>query len=112
MSERGSFCTEYINCDHCFEAAKKVLVSDEKYLYGVVLPGYSGRSHETGELTGQVVSVPIIAGKLGALYPGGELDEMANLVTDLEKVICHPVRLVVMADNGGTMTFKAMPSKK
>lgn len=47
MSERGSFCTEYVYCHKCFDACRKVLLGDVKYL----------NSQEIKEL-------PIIAGKL------------------------------------------------
>ena len=91
MSERGSFVTEYIYCDKCLEAAKRVLLQDSKYLKGVVIPMWGGG---VGEL-------PIIAGKVGGLYKGEELVTFENeLIPELEKVICHPLRIAVLAESG------------
>lgn len=56
MSQRGSFVTEYIHCDKCFEAAKSVLLSRNKYLCSVVVPHWNP-DREGPEM-------PIIAGEI------------------------------------------------
>lgn len=91
MSERGSFCTEYINCASCFEVAKNVLVSNEKYLKGIVIPSWEKGGKE----------LPIVAGKIGGLSPGEELwgFEM-YLGPEIAERICHTMRVAVLADNG------------
>lgn len=55
MSERGSFITEYIYCDKCFEACKQILLGNTKWLNSL-----------------QIHELPIIAGKIGGLYCGEE----------------------------------------
>ncbi|GAI56669.1 unnamed protein product, partial [marine sediment metagenome] len=64
MSERGSFVTEYMYCDACFEAVKTKLVRDCKFLRGVVIPMWSGDESRS--------ELPIIAGKVGGNYSGEE----------------------------------------
>ena len=93
MSERGSFTTEYIYCKDCFEAVRKILEKDDKYLKGVQIPMWSG--NETGE------ELPIIAGKIGGLHSGEELETFEfELNQEIAKVICHPVRIAVLAESG------------
>lgn len=92
MSERGSFVTEYIYCNACFEAAKNILKCDSKFLRGVVIPGWSGMSRP---------DLPIIAGKIGGAYPGEELHEFEHVYQRLlSEVVCHPMRVAVLADSG------------
>jgi hypothetical protein len=101
MSERGSFVTEYIYCDKCFAAAKGVLLANDKYLRSVVVPQWGDKG---GELK-------IIAGKVGGLYAGEELVEFEyQLIPALEQVICHPLRVAVLAERGERI-FTAMPSE-
>ena len=101
MSERGSFVTEYIGCDKCFKAAKGVLLLREKYLCSTVVPHWNA-ANEGPEL-------PIIAGKVGGLYRGEELDTFEHeLVPALEAVLCHQMRIAVLAE-GGERIFTVMP---
>ena len=93
MSERGSFVTEYIYCSKCFEAAKGVLLGDHKYLKSVTIPIWSA-SEDKHDL-------PIIAGKVGGLYSSEELDTFEQeFVPQLAEVICHKMRIAVLADTG------------
>lgn len=93
MSERGSFVTEYLYCEQCFKAAKKVLSGSDKYFTGIAIPSWNQDS--------DVQELPIIAGKIGGLYPGEELDTFkAKLVPALAEVICHPLRIAVIAEQG------------
>lgn len=91
MSERGSFVTEYCDCAKCFDAAKAVLLKNDKYFCSIVIPMWCGN---VGEL-------PIIAGKIGGLYSGEELHMFeSEILPELERVICHPMRIAVLAENG------------
>ncbi len=90
MSERGSFCTEYIYCQHCFAVAREVLTGDDKYLCGSILPSW-----QPGE------TLPIIAGKIGGMYAGEELHTFAwDLAPRLESRLCHRLRIAVLAEQG------------
>jgi len=90
MSERGSFVTDYIYCSKCLEVAKTLLLGRGKYLTGVMVPHWSGANGEF---------MPIIAGKVGALYAGGEIDAFRDEITPLlEREICHPMRIAVLAE--------------
>lgn len=102
MSERGSFVTEYIYCDKCFEAMKKVLVCDDKYLRGVVIPMWTG---------GGCPELPIIAGKVGGLYSGEEKAVFdLELRNQIEDTICHPVDVAVLCGNGFRMILNFRPA--
>lgn len=102
MSERGSFCTEYIYCSACFEALKDILIDDKKYLCSTVVHGGADNSKFQ----------PIIAGKIGALHPGGEVtDFMFDYGDKIAARICHSIRMVVLADNGGTEIFTIIPDE-
>lgn len=108
MSERGSFTTEFIYCYECFEAATTVLVRDEKYLRGVVIPSWQSfaESPERGAIYDSAAeewraALPIIAGKIGASWAGGELSTMdLEIGPALAAVICHPMRIAVLAEDG------------
>lgn len=92
MSERGSFVTQYIYCDECLEAAKKILLHSHKYLNSTLIPHWSKSEGEY---------MPIIAGKIGGLYAGEELDDFENKIApDLSVTICHPMRVAVIAEQG------------
>ena len=99
MSERGSFVTEYIYCRHCFEAVERVLLGDEKYL-------------RSTKVFGQGHVLPIIAGKVGGLYQGEELDSFEQMyIPALTEVICHPVRIAVLAEHGQEF-FTVTPARE
>lgn len=103
MSQRGSFVTEYIYCDKCFAAAKTVLLGDDKYLRGVTIPAWTGCKDS---------ELPIIAGKINDCYLGTELAEFTTeIIPKLEKVICHPLRIAVLAEDDETL-FIITPEKK
>lgn len=91
MSERGSFVTQYIYCDECLNAAKSILIGNEKYLCSSQIQSWT----DEGKM------LPIIAGKVGGLYEGEELHDFeCDYIPRLEKVICHPLRVAVLADRG------------
>lgn len=100
MSDRGSFVTEYIYCDKCFSAAKGVLLKNEKHLRGMVVLMW-------GDSAGEL---PIIAGKIGGGYAGGDLHMFeTDIVPALAAVLCHTLRIVVLADSG-ERTFAVSPA--
>ena len=86
MSQRGSFVTEYIYCDKCFQAAKTVLLSRDKGLCSVAVP------HWNPEQEGP--EMPIIAGKIG----GSANSFVQEVGQKLSEAICHPVRIAVLEE--------------
>ena len=92
MSERGSFCTEYIYCDKCFEACKQVLLNNTKWLNSL-----------------QIHDLPIIACKIGGLYSGEELIDMENeYISAIQELMCdkHKIRIRVHSDSNGSVTYE------
>lgn len=97
MSERGSFVTEFVYCDKCLEVLRDVLCTQQdKYLVAGQLPSW-----EPGKL------LPIIAGKIGGLYPGSEIHEF-EIRLDFDR-LCHDVRIAVLAEHGEQI-FKFGPN--
>ena len=99
MSERGSFVTEYIYCDKCFEACKEVLCGNDKWLKGVVIPSWL---NDDGNL-------PIIAGKIGGSWNGEEFCDMENeYIPQIQEKMCseHKIRICVLSDNCGNLIFE------
>ena len=93
MSERGSFCTEFIYCPKCLEKMKLALIGNEKYLYSE-----------------QVREMPIIAGKVGGSYCGAELVWFELEAFDNpETWPCHPVRIAVHSDCEGSSILVVNP---
>lgn len=90
MSERGSFVTEYVYCKDCFAAARKHLLKREKHHMAIVLPSWVGFGEQ----------LPIIAGKVGGLYQGGELHYFEQIAEELAKDLCHQMRIAVLAEEG------------
>ena len=103
MSERGSFTTEYIYCDKCFEAVKKTLLANEKGLCSIVIPSWE-RWDKKKFLFWNITKkrfLPIIAGNVGGGFAGEELMQFElYLIPEIEKNICHPVRIAVLPDCG------------
>ena len=92
MSERGSFVTEYIYCEDCFEAVKKVILE-----------------HFKPELL-WLSKLPIIAGWIGGSYSGQELSDFGyGIKPEIEKVICHDVRIAVHSEGEGSEIFTIHP---
>jgi hypothetical protein len=88
MSDRGSFITECIYCKKCFKAAKKILL--KKSLCACLI---KGQNHKP--------SLPIIAGRISELYSKGEIDVFKyEFVPELEKSLCHELRIAVLAEEG------------
>lgn len=102
MSERGSFVTEYIYCNTCFIEAARVLLQKNKGLCSTTVPTWTGDQNP----------LPIIAGKLGDTYPGGELNTFEDdLAQRLARVLCHPLRVAVLAEKGEQM-YRVIPGQE
>lgn len=102
MSERGSFVTEYIHCDYCFEKAKMVLLLHKtKALCATAIPSWEGEGK----------TLPIIAGKLGGSYNYEILSDFKELVhRELCPLICHDIHFAVITDESQTI-FTARAKK-
>ena len=108
MSERGSFVTEYVNCDKCFDAMRDELLehwdSDNKFRKVVQVDGYNNDGHRTEPL-------PILAGKIGGLGSGEELGTFEfELGPALAARICHPVRIAILPDSSQGIIITIKPT--
>ena len=88
MSERGSFCTEYIYCNKCFNACKTILNGNDKWLHAI-----------------QIAEFPIIAGKIGGLYSGEEIVDMEDYIFQIQEKMCPDctLRISVLAERGSVI---------
>lgn len=85
MSERGVVCTEYIYCGECYSVCKEVL-----YRYGLI-----------GVFPDTKPPIPIIAVRTHNTYSNQEVSMFElTIQPELEKVICHPVRLAIIGETG------------
>ena len=92
MSERGSFCTEYIYCGKCLDAVKSVLMAEppNKSLAAFLAPSW-----EAGH------TLPIISGKIGGTAPGDEIAFFEHEYGPaIAAKICHRVVIAILAENG------------
>ena len=95
MSERGSFVTEYIYCEKCFDILKELLLGNDKFLCSQQV-----LSWEKDEF------LPIIAGKIGGLFSNDEIFTFeTEFIPDIEDRICHNIRIAVLADVGSRIFF-------
>ncbi len=103
MSERGSFVTNYIYCERCFEKAKEILVQNDKYLKGVTIPHWDESEDE----------LPIIAGKIGGLGPGDEFLQMEYEIKPLlNSVLCHKMTIAILPENGMNAIINCGPGEE
>ena len=90
MSEHGSFITERIVCSVCLAGVREVLCGHQWLAYPAE----------------QLISQPIIAGRVWSSYAGGEIivfdDELREAI---EARICHEVRIAVLAENGQSILY-------
>lgn len=92
MSERGSFVTEFIYCNKCFEIMKKTLCGNHDYIMGK-----------------QLEEFPIIAGKVRGSYMGNELDIFRFELFFKHNSPCHAVRMAVIPDSATAVIFTINP---
>jgi hypothetical protein len=118
MSERGSFVTNYIYCDKCYEATRDILTHDGqgKYLCAVPIPMY-GDGPRTAAGFGDDAhprELPIIAGKIGGLYAGEEIHTMEELLAELGPRLCpgHEVVVAVIPDSAEPVFLSAKHQKR
>lgn len=102
MSERGTFVTEFIYCPECLEAVKKVFEDADQ-----------GKFFHAEQLAMNGVPQPVLSGRIGEFWPGGEPRSFEwDILPELNKVCCHPVRVVVIPEAGGPETFTVTPGIK
>lgn len=90
MSDRSSFITEFIHCDRCLEAAKRVLMAPNE----VLRCAQQLMDVERGTL------LPVIVGMTKTTLRGGALIEMDRLTLELHPLLCHPLRIAVLDEWG------------
>ena len=95
MSNRGSICTEFIYCQKCFAAVKKILIDDNDPIWKL----QQIKNQADGQLH------PIIAGK----YDGELWEFREYILPKLEDAICHPMWIAVLAE-GGPEVFAVLPT--
>lgn len=72
------------------------MVKNDKFLKGVMIPSWIDGDDE----------LPIIAGKIGGGYCGEELVRMEyEIGPELDKLLCHQVKISVLADVGDDAMF-------
>lgn len=103
MSERGSFITEYVYCGACALVAAKFFSAYGRHKYWCTQQLDSWIDGER---------LPVFAGKLGGMYSGAELHDFEDgWGPELQAVICHPMRIAVLAD-GGERIYRLRPGEK
>ncbi len=90
MSERGSYTTEYIYCEDCYNHVREVIKSELDYV----------ADH---------APFRIVSGFVGGLYSGEEIDVMEHLVDEIKKKICCDVRIVVIPEGEDPHIFNIKP---
>jgi hypothetical protein len=56
--------------------------------------------------------LPVIAGKIGGISPGDEHHTMEfDLRPKLDRLLCHPVRIAVLAENGESRIIVCGPEQ-
>ena len=91
MSERGSFVTQFCYCDICVRALESVLASRCKNV--------------------TVIRGSIVAGYVSGSAPGDEIGYFEDYAEEIAAVICHPVRVAVIAEQGERF-FNIAPKQK
>lgn len=89
MSERGTWITEHIYCKECLHRFQKFL--DDTGCIAV-----AGNKYWSYVKVGEWV----FAGKISGLYSGEEIHDWDNMTEDLQKLLCHPMRIAVLAGDG------------
>lgn len=90
MSERGVWITEHIYCKECVDRFMKFLNDT------ACMPRAKG-----GKYWSYVRPSPwSFAGCISGLYAGEEIHYWDSMADDLQKLLCHPMRIAVLAENG------------
>lgn len=104
MSEHGTFATEFVWCLACERAIEHVLsrhVSRESKR----MHSYTITAEELGTFRRTM-----FYGEISGLYSGEGIHVFEGQINpELQDVICHPLRVVVMAENGDNMLFSLLP---
>lgn len=102
MSDRGSFCTEYIYCPKCFNAVKNVILKDQgDCFYCKIRNQRNDFTHYSIKSVFDTKNIQIVCGFISSTASGFEiLAFKESIIPELKKVICHEVRIVVIAENG------------
>lgn len=88
MSERGTWVSSRMYCKACIAGFTRFLDSS-----GAHFPPYRHWS-------GMQFAPGAFVGEMGGLYAGQELHDWEALLPELQKQICHPLRIAVLADEG------------
>jgi hypothetical protein len=96
MSERYSFCSQYLYCDRCAKIFRKVA------WFTVDFSQTNRRFASFG--TGRIV-----AGFAGGLAEWEPKEEMTRLQEALCREVCHPLRFTALYDNDETEIFYVRP---
>ena len=99
MSERSSFVTEFIYCEQCLIQARQILRGQQKSFCCEQLRSWQGEG----------VFLPILAGKIGGLHPATQLLKMGELMDVLANVLCCPMRVAMLADDGNSYMYFLFP---
>lgn len=91
MSERGTYCTQYIHCNRCAAAVAKSMVGEP--WEGAVASVANGRA---------------FMAHIRASHPGGEIEQVEDVAGQISKLVCHPVRLMVLTDSGVSAVVTAL----
>jgi hypothetical protein len=102
MSERGTWITEFIYCDKCIEKFREFLNETE-----CAEDGGESKYWSFGR-----VGQHAFAGRISGLFSGEELQLFEfHLIPKLKEMLCHPLRIAVLADHG-EMVFTVLPPIK
>lgn len=105
MSDRGSFCTEFVYCNGCFSALKRILrerVGGDHNQYNIHSIILKGRIRNTffRRFIPRRYDVPIIAGFVKSFACGDEILWFDNeLREEIEAEICHPVSIAILCES-------------
>ena len=92
MSERGSFCTEYMYCPECRKKMEKVLCTGKRYLHGYA-----------------IADGTIIAGYLGSCGPGGDVAMIKYQTFNKENAPCHEIKVAIIPEGMPAEIFIVKP---
>ena len=97
MSERGSFVTQFVQCDECWDGVVWTLIDTDW----------------DGWLEGKRVFERRVAGVVAGTWSGQELQDWEQkYAPELAKHICHPVRIAVLPDSAEGVILTVEPDRK